>query len=170
MGLAAANLGAGNAELSARLFGAAEAALERIGTTFTPTNRADYERSLAGLAAVLDAERMAADRAAGRALALDEALTAARAALIESLPLATGPGRPYRHHALTAREHEVAALVARGLSNRQIAAELVISERTAGNHVQRVLDKLDVHSWARSPRVPTSSVCPNVGGEGGTPL
>ncbi|MDF3048577.1 MAG: transcriptional regulator, LuxR family [Pseudonocardia sp.] len=43
---------------------------------------------------------------------------------------------------LSARESEVAALVADGLTNRQIAARLVISERTAGNHVAHILTKL----------------------------
>jgi DNA-binding CsgD family transcriptional regulator len=43
---------------------------------------------------------------------------------------------------LTVREREVAALVAQGRSNREIAAELVLSERTAGNHVQHILTKL----------------------------
>jgi DNA-binding CsgD family transcriptional regulator len=43
---------------------------------------------------------------------------------------------------LSSRELEVAALVARGLTNRQIADRLVISERTAQNHVQHILTKL----------------------------
>ena len=43
---------------------------------------------------------------------------------------------------LTPREGEVAALIARGLTNRQIAAQLHISERTAQNHVQNILTKL----------------------------
>ena len=43
---------------------------------------------------------------------------------------------------LSSRELEVATLVADGLTNRQIAQHLVISERTAQNHVQRVLTKL----------------------------
>ena len=43
---------------------------------------------------------------------------------------------------LSAREVEVAALVAGGLTNREIAARLVISERTAGNHVAHILTKL----------------------------
>jgi DNA-binding CsgD family transcriptional regulator len=47
---------------------------------------------------------------------------------------------------LTAREGEVAAQVARGLSNREIAAALVISESTAEVHVKRILSKLHFKS------------------------
>lgn len=43
---------------------------------------------------------------------------------------------------LTAREREVAELVARGRSNREIAVRLVLSNRTVGNHVQHILTKL----------------------------
>ncbi len=50
---------------------------------------------------------------------------------------------------LTARERQVAELVARGLSNRGIAESLVISERTAQNHVQHVLTKLGFSTRAQ---------------------
>lgn len=46
--------------------------------------------------------------------------------------------------ALTRRELEVADLVAQGLTNREIASRLFLSERTAQNHVQHILDKLDL--------------------------
>ncbi|MGH3787443.1 MAG: helix-turn-helix transcriptional regulator [Pseudonocardiaceae bacterium] len=45
---------------------------------------------------------------------------------------------------LTPREREVAELVAHGLTNREIAARLYLSERTAQNHVQHILTKLDL--------------------------
>jgi DNA-binding CsgD family transcriptional regulator len=45
---------------------------------------------------------------------------------------------------LTAREYEIAALVALGRSNREIADALVLSHRTVGNHVQHILTKLGV--------------------------
>jgi DNA-binding NarL/FixJ family response regulator len=38
------------------------------------------------------------------------------------------------------------ALIARGLSNREIAAALTITEKTAANHVDHILTKLDLHS------------------------
>jgi DNA-binding NarL/FixJ family response regulator len=62
--------------------------------------------------------------------------------------VATGPvrasdaGRPARLAALTPRETEVLHLVARGLSNREIADELVVVEQTAKTHVSRLLAKL----------------------------
>ena len=55
---------------------------------------------------------------------------------------------------LTAREHEIVVLIGRGLSNRQIADELVISPATAARHVANILSKLgftsrtQIASWA----------------------
>lgn len=50
---------------------------------------------------------------------------------------------------LSDREWEVAMLVARGLSNRQIAAQLIVSERTVDTHVSHILRKLSLVSRAQ---------------------
>ncbi len=49
---------------------------------------------------------------------------------------------------LTAREREVAIMIARGLSNRQIADALVVVEGTAANHAAHILRKLARGNWA----------------------
>jgi predicted ATPase/DNA-binding CsgD family transcriptional regulator len=50
---------------------------------------------------------------------------------------------------LTKREREVAALIAEGLSNREIAARLVVAQRTAEGHVENILSKLGFTSRAQ---------------------
>ena len=47
---------------------------------------------------------------------------------------------------LSAREREVATLIAQGLTNRQIAEALVITERTVATHIEHILVKLDFGS------------------------
>jgi DNA-binding NarL/FixJ family response regulator len=78
--------------------------------------------------------------AAGDAL-IDPAITRR---LISRFALAArGPaGPPEELRSLTAREREVLRLVARGLSNLEIARELVVEENTVKTHVSRILMKL----------------------------
>jgi DNA-binding NarL/FixJ family response regulator len=57
---------------------------------------------------------------------------------------------PFVDTPLTQRETEVLELLARGLSQEQIARELFISSKTVGTHIQRSLSKLGVHSRAEA--------------------
>jgi DNA-binding CsgD family transcriptional regulator/tetratricopeptide (TPR) repeat protein len=91
-----------------------------------------------------DAHAMAA-RIGAKPLLRELELLAERARLELAPPETASPdGRDNLEEllGLTPREAEVLALVARGLTNREIAAELVISVRTAGVHVSNILRKL----------------------------
>jgi DNA-binding NarL/FixJ family response regulator len=88
-----------------------------------------------------DADEVAgAIRAAHRGELQLDAAVARR--LLRSLP----DHRPYVAAALTAREREILRLVAAGMPNKEIAAELVITERTARTHVSNILRKLGLRS------------------------
>ena len=50
---------------------------------------------------------------------------------------------------LSRREFEVASLVAEGMSNKEIASKLILSERTIDHHVAHILDKLGFNSRAQ---------------------
>ncbi|MEA2827502.1 MAG: hypothetical protein QOG43_1941 [Actinomycetota bacterium] len=86
-------------------------------------------------------DRTRAEVAAGDAARLVRALGMA-AYLDRTSALLAGVSAGGRADPLSGREAEVAELVAEGLTNRQIAARLIISERTAQNHVQHILTKL----------------------------
>lgn len=77
-----------------------------------------------------------------------EAAAAALAGLgvAESDPAAAPPPAPELPGGLTRREAEVLALVARGLTNRDVAAALVLSEKTVARHLANIYTKLGVSS------------------------
>ncbi len=122
------------------------------GGTAPRTTYDAVERALATcLAALADLAGSAgqADRVA-RLLAAAQALSATVPP--PRPPTAGGPmplDRVADGDQLTAREHEVARFIARGLTNRQIGEELIISERTADTHVQNILGKLHLVSRAQ---------------------
>jgi DNA-binding CsgD family transcriptional regulator/tetratricopeptide (TPR) repeat protein len=68
-------------------------------------------------------------------------------------PVAQAPAQPGDQFSLTPREREVLLLVADGRTNRQIAAKLYISEKTASVHVSRILGKLGVANRAEAAAV-----------------
>src|SRR6202023_1936060 len=86
---------------------------------------------------------------ATRPLAQIAALAVAGTDVLPMLPEprgATGGDRPPGGKGLTTREREIAVHVASGLSNREIAARLVISKRTVDAHVNHIFAKLGLSS------------------------
>jgi DNA-binding NarL/FixJ family response regulator len=150
--LAAAAAGAcGRAAAAARLFGASEAAREVTGAVRFIGESA-YEDSVQPTRAALEEQAFRAAWAAGRLLsqqsAIEEALLSVQQAPTAP-PVSPRPAILGPLGLLTPREREVAALVARGLTNKQIADELVIVEGTAAIHVSSILGKLGFTSRAQ---------------------
>ena len=122
----------GRPRVALALAGAA-AAYEETNHTYRPMAlRIFLDRWLASPQKAPGAARLFED---GRRLTLDEALALG----FEEQPTTDRTG-------LTRRESEVAALVARGLSNREVAAELYLSVRTVEVHVDHILSKLGFRS------------------------
>lgn len=98
------------------------------------------------------------DRVAGLMLGADDYMTKpfaadellARARSLMRRGLAAGTGRAA---SLTSREREVLQLLAEGRTQREIAGSLVISPKTCGKHIERILEKLAVHSRAQAVAV-----------------
>jgi predicted ATPase/DNA-binding SARP family transcriptional activator/DNA-binding CsgD family transcriptional regulator len=152
----------GEVERAARLFGAAEMLHEAIGSPLPPSERALFEPHLAIARSWLGEATWERVWEEGRAMTLEEAVSYALEEedtdpLTTSVPGEPSAGQP--HVTLSRREEEVAALVAQGMSNRQIAQELFLSERTIENHVSKILRKLEltsrteIASWATQQRL-----------------
>jgi DNA-binding CsgD family transcriptional regulator/Tfp pilus assembly protein PilF len=127
---------------SARLWGAA-AAREATAIVLPPGERTLHEPYLASARTRLGERKWEETLAEGRVMSFEEATEYALSE--EEQP----QGPPERSIELTRREQDVAILVARGLTNRQISTRLGISERTAGNHVTSILKKLGLRSRAQ---------------------
>jgi ATP/maltotriose-dependent transcriptional regulator MalT len=152
IGLGATASAEGRAEVAVRLFAAGEAALTAMGAELWHSNQADYQRWRGAATQALEPETFEAAWAAGAELSVEDALALAQAdcgAVQQPQHGRERTGLGAATGALTARELEVAGLAAAGLTNRQIGEALVIAEKTAANHVQRVLDKLGLHSRAQ---------------------
>jgi non-specific serine/threonine protein kinase len=132
---------AGKAELAIRLLSASSTLRQTAGVPMPPITRAAFERDVAVARGAIGDSRFGIAWADGSAMSIDEAVAFARSSDHPSLP---------RTDPLSERERQVVVLVARGYTNRQIAEELVISERTVHGHVNHILTKLGLSSRAQA--------------------
>ena len=141
--LAAVAAARGDDLRAARLAGAAAGLLDRIGAR-PPATAPMRAAMVAHWQASLSAR--GADRAwrEGRAMGLGEAIAYA---LGDDKPVPTAASTQERTPlTLTGRQLEVATLIAEGLTNKEIASRLFISERTAEGHVDQICNKLGFNS------------------------
>jgi predicted ATPase/DNA-binding CsgD family transcriptional regulator len=142
---------------SARLWGAAETLYNEMGGTLSPAECQLYGPYIYAARALLDEVAWEAALAEGRAMSTGEAVEYALSEEDEeheSSKLVRAPEQQplppdQRAERLTHREQEIALCVARGLTNRQIALELSISEHTVASHVRKILKKLGLRSRAQ---------------------
>ncbi len=152
-GFAGIASGQGNAERSTRLYAAAQVLRQKVGVSPVSVERAEVERDVAAACARLGKAAFEAAWTEGGAMTLEQAIALASAepeALRKEEALAPSLSRlqaaKEQFDGLTARERQVAALVAQGKSNREIADALVVSGRTAAAHVSNILSKLEFTS------------------------
>ncbi len=143
---------------AARLWGVAEALREAISAPIPPVYRADYEQAVAAARTQLGEQAFASAWAEGRTLTPEQVLAALGTATTPTpsateppaIPLAKTP--PSYPDGLTVREVEVLQLVAQGMTNEQVAEQLVISPRTVNTHLTSIYGKIGVSSRSAATR------------------
>ena len=136
----------GQTRAAAQLLGAAESLGRQTGADIMGPLVPLLAQAKDSAKGALGSSKFEAEFQAGTRL---NRVAALRLALGESDQAEVAPSDGAESAALGRRELEVARLVADGLSNKQIAARLFISDRTAATHVGNILNKLGFNSRAQ---------------------
>ena len=132
-----------------RLLGTVETMREARGVPRPPVMQGFYEQSLASARAGLGEEAFAAVWTQGRAMTPEQALTAQDPVPTTKPPFparAPAAPRPAYPDGLTEREVEVLRLVTQGMTDAQVAEQLVLSSRTVQEQLRSIYQKIHVKS------------------------
>ncbi|HTK07049.1 MAG TPA: tetratricopeptide repeat protein [Ktedonobacteraceae bacterium] len=141
--------------LAVELWGSAAALREKIAAPIPSIERSAYEHAMAIVRTHLsDAAFQAAwqngyQKRSAQVLAILEPINAPGAKFTRALPVSPPPADSDR---LTNREIEVLRLVAKGFTNTQIGAQLVISPRTVQTHLSSIYSKIHISSRSAATR------------------
>ena len=141
--------------------GAAEALRKEIGVPLQPEDRMVLDPYLATARSSLGEITWRTTLVEGRAMTPERAIEYALDIGEPLLPPPATHRSGQNTTALTPREEEVAVQVSRGLTNRQIAPELSISEHTVATHITKILKRLGLNSAPGSPPGWSNEGCPN---------
>jgi predicted ATPase/DNA-binding CsgD family transcriptional regulator len=160
-GLAGIVLSQNQPALAARLFGACERYQEKLGVRLQLNELRQYKADLETLRGRLTPTDFASFWAEGRKWSPGQAISQVetfQATLLKEMTLsrpAADSGSPKTtacDSGLSAREQEVLVLLAKGMTNKQIAQTLVISPKTVNRHLEAIFSKLGVNSRSAATR------------------
>ena len=135
----------GDVATAARRYGAADGVMEALGMELPAARRAGHERAVAAVRETLGAEAFTAEWTTGAVLSLEEAI--AEAAALVQQPSSPAPGvHSGGGERLTERQRQILRLLIDGLTDKEIAAALGITRRTAAHHVAAIRAKLNAPS------------------------
>jgi predicted ATPase/DNA-binding CsgD family transcriptional regulator len=162
-GIAWVESSVGRPERAARLLGGVQSLLQAIPATLQPHFVAHHDRCVADARSALGDREFDRLHRDGTRMTTEQLVSLV---LEEKEPeTERAPGRRSSTE-LTRREGEIAGLVAQGLSNREIASRLVISQRTAETHVEHILTKLgftsrsQIAAWVAEDEARSGSSAP----------
>ena len=157
-GLAGVVAAQGELAWAVQLWGAAKALREAIGVPIPPVYHAEYEQMVATARTQLGEKAFATVWAQGRMMTPEQALTVQEPATMpipiptEQPPAPPAKPSPTYPDGLTTREVEVLRLVAQGMTNEQMAKQLVISPRTVNTHLTSIFSKIGVSTRSAATR------------------
>jgi predicted ATPase/DNA-binding CsgD family transcriptional regulator len=131
-------------EQATKIFGHAQALRAPIGSVIDPADQADYNRIISGLRVALGEEAFATLWGEGTVMHQDDVIDLALYEPESTTESARADKEKFG--GLTAREREVAVLIAQGKSNREIAATMTVGVKTIETYVTRILNKLGFDS------------------------